>query len=83
MTQVWQGSVFAHENILKWCLTFQSDKWICRAPIGVAGIRKTAIMWYRNDLRVHDNEALSSANEESLSVLPVYCFDPRDYGIED
>lgn len=37
-------------------------------------------MWFRNDLRVHDNEALVTASRDSISVLPVYCFDPRDYG---
>jgi deoxyribodipyrimidine photo-lyase len=37
-------------------------------------------VWFRNDLRVHDNEALVSANRDSSSILPVYCFDPRDYG---
>ncbi|KAL5701298.1 deoxyribodipyrimidine photo-lyase [Ranunculus cassubicifolius] len=45
----------------------------------VAG-RRSTIVWFRNDLRVHDNECLNTANNESLSVLPVYCFDPRDYG---
>ncbi|PIA61347.1 hypothetical protein AQUCO_00300710v1 [Aquilegia coerulea] len=45
----------------------------------VAG-RRSSIVWFRNDLRVHDNECLTSANNECLSVLPVYCFDPRDYG---
>ncbi|KAF8387871.1 hypothetical protein HHK36_026533 [Tetracentron sinense] len=44
------------------------------------GVRVAAIVWFRNDLRVHDNECLNSANNESISVLPVYCFDPRDYG---
>ncbi|KAI3753440.1 hypothetical protein L2E82_25492 [Cichorium intybus] len=29
---------------------------------------------------VHDNESVSSANNESMSVLPVCCFEPRDYG---
>lgn len=38
------------------------------------------ILWFRNDLRVHDNEALSTASANSSSVLPVYIFDPRDYG---
>ncbi|KAI8530791.1 hypothetical protein RHMOL_Rhmol11G0086700 [Rhododendron molle] len=38
------------------------------------------LVWFRNDLRVHDNETLNSANNDSGSVLPVYCFDPRDYG---
>ncbi|WCJ22225.1 Cryptochrome DASH [Euphorbia peplus] len=49
-------------------------------PSNGAGIRRAAIVWFRNDLRVHDNECLNSANNESVSVLPVYCFDPREYG---
>ncbi|MFS7987331.1 putative (6-4)DNA photolyase [Helianthus anomalus] len=49
-------------------------------PSNLAGARRTSIVWFRNDLRVHDNESLSSANTESSSVLPVYIFDPRDYG---
>ncbi|XP_057963903.1 blue-light photoreceptor PHR2 isoform X2 [Malania oleifera] len=49
-------------------------------PSNGAGIRRASIVWFRNDLRVHDNECLNSANNESVSVLPVYCFDPRDYG---
>ncbi|VFQ78571.1 unnamed protein product [Cuscuta campestris] len=49
-------------------------------PSGAAAARRSSIVWFRNDLRVHDNECLNSANNESMSVLPVYCFDPRDYG---
>ncbi|KAL7597865.1 blue-light photoreceptor PHR2 [Lactuca sativa] len=49
-------------------------------PSNAAGGRRASVVWFRNDLRVHDNESLSSANNESMSVLPVYCFDPRDYG---
>ncbi|CAH9098723.1 unnamed protein product [Cuscuta epithymum] len=49
-------------------------------PSGGAAARRSTIVWFRNDLRVHDNECLNSANNESMSVLPVYCFDPRDYG---
>ncbi|ERN15938.1 blue-light photoreceptor PHR2 [Amborella trichopoda] len=49
-------------------------------PSNPVGGRKCSIVWFRNDLRVHDNEALNSANEESISLLPVYIFDPRDYG---
>lgn len=37
----------------------------------------TAIVWFRNDLRVLDNEALYQAWTGSESVLPVYCLDPR------
>ncbi|CAK9136247.1 unnamed protein product [Ilex paraguariensis] len=49
-------------------------------PSNAAGLRRASIVWFRNDLRIHDNETLNSANNESMSVLPVYCFDPRDYG---
>ncbi|GMH02606.1 hypothetical protein Nepgr_004445 [Nepenthes gracilis] len=49
-------------------------------PSNGAAIRRATIVWFRNDLRVHDNECLNTANNESISVLPVYCFDPRDYG---
>ncbi|XP_021805119.1 blue-light photoreceptor PHR2 [Prunus avium] len=49
-------------------------------PSNGAAIRRASIVWFRNDLRVHDNECLNSASNESMSVLPVYCFDPRDYG---
>lgn len=34
-------------------------------------------MWFRNDLRVLDNEALFKAWVSSETVLPVYCVDPR------
>lgn len=37
----------------------------------------TAIVWFRNDLRVLDNEALYKAWLSSHMVLPVYCIDPR------
>ncbi|KAK1550206.1 hypothetical protein Q3G72_015350 [Acer saccharum] len=36
-----------------------------------------AIVWFRNDLRVLDNEALFKAWFSSDVVLPVYCVDPR------
>ncbi|XP_031276418.1 cryptochrome DASH, chloroplastic/mitochondrial isoform X3 [Pistacia vera] len=36
-----------------------------------------AIVWFRNDLRVLDNEALYKAWISSEMVLPVYCVDPR------
>ncbi|RVX20953.1 Blue-light photoreceptor PHR2 [Vitis vinifera] len=49
-------------------------------PSNAAGIRRSCVVWFRNDLRVHDNECLNSASNESMSMLPVYCFDPRDYG---
>ncbi|XP_020204347.1 blue-light photoreceptor PHR2 [Cajanus cajan] len=51
-----------------------------RDPSNAAALRRAAIVWFRNDLRLLDNESLTTANNESLSVLPVYCFDPADYG---
>jgi len=35
----------------------------------------TAIVWFRNDLRVHDNEALFKATEKFDHVIPFYCFE--------
>lgn len=40
-----------------------------------------SIVWFRNDLRVLDNEALFKAWASSEVVLPVYCVDPRLFGI--
>ncbi|XP_005098342.1 cryptochrome DASH isoform X2 [Aplysia californica] len=39
----------------------------------------TVIYLFRNDLRVHDNEALLLANQKGTRLLPLYCFDPRHY----
>ncbi|WPT14354.1 Blue-light photoreceptor PHR2 [Picochlorum sp. SENEW3] len=49
-------------------------------PYKCIGGRKVGIVWFRNDLRLHDHEALSRATAECSSMLPVYCFDPREYG---
>ncbi|MEA5459273.1 DASH family cryptochrome [Arcicella sp. LKC2W] len=35
------------------------------------------LLWYRNDLRIHDHEALFKASEKTSDVIPVYIFDPR------
>ena len=35
------------------------------------------IVWFRNDLRLHDNEALTDAIKTCDEVLPVYVFDTR------
>lgn len=37
----------------------------------------TALVWFRNDLRITDNEALTRAAETADEVLPIFCFDPR------
>lgn len=40
----------------------------------------TAIVWFRNDLRISDNEALLKAWQSSQAVVPLYVVDPRLYG---
>ncbi len=37
----------------------------------------TALVWFRRDLRVHDNPALRAALDDSERVIPVFCFDER------
>ena len=39
---------------------------------------KRSLIWFRNDLRLHDNEALAKASQAE-SILPVYIFDPRHF----
>ncbi|MFD2200445.1 DASH family cryptochrome [Shivajiella indica] len=41
---------------------------------------KRVVVWFRNDLRVHDHAPLFSATEKSEEVIPVYCIDPRQFG---
>lgn len=50
------------------------------SPPGMPGGRKPALVWFRNDLRLHDHEPLAAACQGATSVLPVYVFDPREYG---
>ncbi len=38
---------------------------------------KRSIVWFRLDLRLHDNEALTEALKSTHEVLPVYIFDRR------
>nr|WP_067059494.1 DASH family cryptochrome [Mucilaginibacter sp. L294] len=37
---------------------------------------KVILVWFRNDLRIHDNEILSEAVRRADKVLPVFIFDP-------
>ena len=37
----------------------------------------TAIVWFRNDLRLHDNEAITEAVQKAQHIVPVYVFDER------
>ena len=38
------------------------------------------LIWYRNDLRSHDHEPLHEALKQEAIAIPVYCFDPRQFG---
>ena len=40
---------------------------------------KKILVWFRNDLRLHDNEVLVEAIAKSDCILPVYFFDPRQF----
>jgi len=40
---------------------------------------KKAIVWFRNDLRLHDNEVLFEALSWADEILPIYIFDPRQF----
>ncbi len=39
---------------------------------------KNVLFWFRNDLRLHDNEALVKAIEKG-NLIPVYIIDPRQF----
>jgi deoxyribodipyrimidine photo-lyase len=39
---------------------------------------KTAIVWFKTDLRLYDNEALIKAIEQE-QILPIYCFDDSHF----
>jgi deoxyribodipyrimidine photo-lyase len=38
---------------------------------------RTALVWFRRDLRVHDHPALTAAHRECDRVVPVFVLDPR------
>lgn len=41
--------------------------------------KRAALIWFRNDLRLHDNEVFLEASSKSTFIIPVFCFDPRYY----
>lgn len=40
---------------------------------------RKSMVWFKTDLRLHDNETLVNAISHSDEVLPVYCFDNTHY----
>lgn len=44
---------------------------------------RTSIVWFKTDLRLHDNETLVRAIEQSDEIIPVYCFDEAHFKITE
>jgi deoxyribodipyrimidine photo-lyase len=44
---------------------------------------KRAVVWFKTDLRLHDNEALVKAITKSDEIIPVYCFDDAQFEITE
>ena len=40
---------------------------------------KTALVWFKTDLRIEDNETLVNAISKSDAIIPVYCFDESHF----
>ena len=40
----------------------------------------TALVWFRNDLRIHDHEPLHKALKNHDCILPFYCFEDKYFG---
>jgi deoxyribodipyrimidine photo-lyase len=40
---------------------------------------KTALVWFKTDLRIEDNETLLKAIAQSENIIPVYCFDDSHF----
>lgn len=38
---------------------------------------KITLVWFRNDLRIHDHQPLMEAIKKSDVVIPIFCIDPR------
>ncbi|MCK8141183.1 DASH family cryptochrome [Flavobacterium sp. I-SCBP12n] len=41
--------------------------------------KQKGLVWFRNDLRVNDNESLTKAIAENENVIGIYYFDPRHF----
>ncbi|MCK7591253.1 DASH family cryptochrome [Subsaxibacter sp. CAU 1640] len=42
-----------------------------------------SLIWFRNDLRIHDNPVLTKAIASGNPLLAVFCFDPRHYEVTE
>ncbi|KAG2400213.1 Cryptochrome protein [Vigna angularis] len=74
--EAWQESGHLFQEHILYALEKSFQKSSSSSTYERSG-KGTAIVWFRNDLRVLDNEALYKAWLSSETVLPVYCVDPR------
>lgn len=44
---------------------------------------RTTIVWFKTDLRLHDNETLVKAISQSETIIPVYCIDEAHFATTD
>ena len=44
---------------------------------------KKSIVWFKTDLRLHDNETLIQAIAQSDEIIPVYCFENAHYNTSE
>jgi deoxyribodipyrimidine photo-lyase len=44
---------------------------------------KRSLIWFKTDLRLHDNETLVHAIEQSDEIIPVYCLAKMDFRISE
>jgi len=42
-------------------------------------MKKRGLVWFKNDLRLHDNEALIRAQEECTDLVFCYCMEKKDF----
>ena len=40
---------------------------------------KRILIWYRRDLRLHDHEPMYQALQQEAQIVPIYCFDERQF----
>jgi len=69
---------FTKEDYLKALKNMRYEKEITLKPKA----KHRIILWFRNDLRVHDSGIINWAMNQKTEVghkevIPVYCFDPR------
>ncbi len=38
------------------------------------------LIWFRNDLRLHDHAVIAQALYDVDDIIPLYCFDPKEFG---